>query len=187
MSAWIAASIATDLWERLRPANREFYKRLRALPRPLVGMLLAHLGVAAFAFGVSMVKTYETERDVKMSIGDTTEVAGHVFTLRGLQRVQGPNYDAVQALVDVTRDGREVATLQPEKRLYRVQGTPMTEAAIDRGLTRDLYVSLGEEIDGGAWIVRVYFKPFVNWIWGGCLMMTLGGGLSPSDRRYRST
>ncbi|HWI12537.1 MAG TPA: heme lyase CcmF/NrfE family subunit [Burkholderiaceae bacterium] len=187
MSAWIAASIATDLWQRLGSADATpLHVRLRALPRPLVGMLLAHLGVAAFAFGVSMVKTYETERDVQMAVGDSTEVAGHVFTLQGLQRVAGPNYDAVQALLEVTREARPVALLRPEKRVYRVQGTAMTEAAIDHGLTRDLYVSLGEPLAGGAWIVRVYCKPFVNWIWGGCLMMALGGALAASDRRYRA-
>jgi cytochrome c-type biogenesis protein CcmF len=149
-------------------------------------MLLAHLGVAAFAFGVSMVKTYETERDVQMAVGDSTELAGHVFTLQGLQRVAGPNYDGVQALIAATREARPVALLRPQKRVYRVQGSTMTEAAIDHGLTRDLYVSLGEPLAGGAWIVRVYCKPFVNWIWGGCLMMALGGALAASDRRYRA-
>ena len=189
MSAWIAASIATDLVERLRPAPRDTagaYARLRRLPRPWLGMALAHLGVAAFAFGVSMVKTFEVERDVRMAIGDTPEVAGYVFHLRGLRNAGGPNYDAVQALVDVTRDGRAVASMRPEKRVYRVQGTAMTEAAIDRGVARDLYVSLGEPVAGGAWIVRIYCKPFVDWIWGGCLLMALGGALAASDRRHRA-
>jgi cytochrome c-type biogenesis protein CcmF len=109
-----------------------------------------------------------------------------VFALRSLSNVAGPNYDAVQALVEVTRDGQPAATLHPEKRVFRVQGTPMTEAAIDRGITRDFYVSLGEPVAGGAWIVRVYFKPFVNWIWGGCVLMALGGAVAGSDRRYRA-
>ena len=87
--------------------------------------------------------------------------------------------------MQVSKDGRPVANLRPEKRIYRVQQNPMTEAAIDAGLTRDLYVSLGEAVDGGAWIVRVYVKPFINWIWGGCLLMALGGLLAVSDRRYR--
>jgi cytochrome c-type biogenesis protein CcmF len=100
--------------------------------------------------------------------------------------VQGPNYDAVQALVEVTRDGEPVTVLRPEKRVYRVQRNPMTEASIHRNLTRDLYVSLGEPVEGGAWIVRVYVKPFVNWIWGGCALMALGGALAISDRRYRA-
>jgi cytochrome c-type biogenesis protein CcmF len=99
--------------------------------------------------------------------------------------LQGPNYIAAQGLVEVTRDGKAVATMRPEKRIYRVQQNPMTEAAIDTGITRDLYVSLGEAVEGKAWIVRVYYKPFVDWIWGGCLLMALGGLLAASDRRYR--
>ena len=189
MSAWIVASIATDLAHRLRPigpAPVSLSTRIQTLPRPLLGMMLAHLGIAAFAFGVSMVRTYEVERDVRMQIGDTTEVAGYVFTLRGLRNVKGPNYDAVQAVVDVRRNGTPVALMHPEKRTYRVQGTALTDAAIDRNLARDLYVSLGEPVDGGAWIVRVYVKPFVDWIWGGCLLMALGGALAASDRRYRA-
>jgi cytochrome c-type biogenesis protein CcmF len=189
MSFWIVASVATDLWERIRPAGgvpASVLGRLRLLPRAMIGMMAAHLGVAVFAFGVSMVRTYEVERDVKMAAGDTTEVSGYVFTFRGWRDVQGPNYDAVQALVEVTRDGEPVTVLRPEKRVYRVQRNPMTEASIHRNLTRDLYVSLGEPVEGGAWIVRVYVKPFVNWIWGGCALMALGGALAISDRRYRA-
>ncbi|WP_428425143.1 heme lyase CcmF/NrfE family subunit [Methylibium sp.] len=189
MSFWIVGAIAIDLWERLRPAGglpMKLLARARLLPRATLGMMLAHLGVAVFAFGVSMVTTYQLERDVKMAVGDTTEAAGYVFAFRGLKQVQGPNYDGVQGLIEVTRGGRPVALMQPEKRIYRVQRNPMTEAAIDRGFTRDLYVSLGEPVAGGSWIVRVYFKPFVNWIWGGCLLMALGGALAASDRRYRA-
>jgi cytochrome c-type biogenesis protein CcmF len=187
---WIVFSLATDLWERLRVGaglGGSVLGRLRQLPRAMLGMMLAHLGVAAFAFGVSMVKTYEVERDVKMQTGDTTEIADYVFTWRGVRELQGPNYAAAQGLVEVTRDGKPVATLRPEKRVYRVQQNPMTEAAINTGFTRDLYVSLGEQVDGGAWIVRVYYKPFVDWIWGGCVLMALGGLLAASDRRYRAT
>ena len=178
------------MWERLRIGaglGGSVWTRVRQLPRAMLGMMLAHLGVAAFAFGVSMVKTYEIERDLKMDVGDTTELAGYVFTYRGVRDVQGPNYVAAQGLIEVTRDGKAVTTLRPEKRLYRVQQNTMTEAAINTGFTRDLYVSLGEPVEGGAWIVRVYFKPFVDWIWGGCLMMALGGLLAASDRRYRAT
>jgi cytochrome c-type biogenesis protein CcmF len=189
MSFWIVGSVLTDLWERahsLGGVRPSLLGRLRMLPRAMVGMMLAHLGIAVFAFGVSMVKTYEIERDVKMNVGDTTELAGRVFTFRGTKDVQGPNYDGVQGLVEVTRDGRSEVALRPEKRIYRVQRNPMTEAAIDPGFTRDLYVSLGETVEDGAWIVRLYFKPFVDWIWGGCLLMALGGALALSDRRYRS-
>jgi cytochrome c-type biogenesis protein CcmF len=133
-----------------------------------------------------MVKTYEVERDLKMDLGDTTEIAGYVFTYRGVREVNGPNYGAAQGLVEVARDGKTVATMRPEKRIYRVQQNPMTEAAIDTGFTRDLYVSLGEPVGNTAWIVRVYYKPFVDWIWGGCVLMALGGLLAASDRRYRA-
>ena len=191
MAWWIVFSIATDLFERLRsgmPTPAGWLARARQLPRSVLGMMVAHLGIAAFAFGVSMVNTYGVEQDLRMEPGDTANVAGYVFTYRGVRDVQGPNYMASRGLVEVTRNGKPVATMQPEKRVYRVQQNPMTEAAIDTGFTRDLYVSLGEAVDGGkAWIVRVYVKPFVDWIWGGCLVMALGGILAASDRRYRAT
>ncbi len=187
MAFWIVGSIATDLWERLRPpgAQRADLGRLRLLPRAMVGMMVAHLGVAAFAFGVSMVKTYEIERDVRMAVGDTSDIAGYVFTFRGAQDIQGPNYDGVRGRLEVTRDGKPEVVLQPEKRVYRVQRNPMTVAAINPRPTRDLYASLGEEVEAGAWIVRLYYKPFIDWIWGGCLMMAVGGVLALSDKRYR--
>jgi cytochrome c-type biogenesis protein CcmF len=186
---WIVAGTATDLLEHMRPTGtrKPEWSRLRTLPRAMVGMMLAHLGVAVFIVGVTMVRSYEVERDVKMDVGDSTTVLGYTFTFRGTREVQGPNYQAAQGLVEVTREGRPVTSLKPEKRVYGFQGNPMTEAAIDAGLTRDLYVSLGEPVDGGrAWIVRVYVKPFVDWIWGGCVLMALGGGLAASDRRYRA-
>jgi cytochrome c-type biogenesis protein CcmF len=187
---WIVLSVGTDLFERLKVGaglGGSALSRLRQLPRAMMGMMLAHLGVAAFAFGVSMVKTYEVERDLKMDVGDTTEIAGYVFTYRGVRELQGPNYVAAQGQIDVTRGDKPVTTLKPEKRVYRVQQNPMTEAAIDTGFTRDLYVSLGEPAGGNAWIVRVYYKPFVDWIWGGCVLMALGGLLAATDRRYRAT
>jgi cytochrome c-type biogenesis protein CcmF len=119
-------------------------------------------------------------------VGDTTTVSGYTFAFRGATEVQGPNYVAMRGLVEVTRNGEPVTQMRPEKRVYRVQQNPMTEAAIAPGLTRDLYVSLGEEVEGGAWIVRVYVKPFIDWIWMGCLIMALGGFLAATDRRYRS-
>ena len=185
MAFWIVASVLVDLWDKIKPASN-IVNGLRRLPTAMIGMMVAHLGVAAFAFGVSMVKTYETERDVKMNLNDTTEVGGYVFTLRDVREVQGPNYVAARAEVAVTRKDQAVTTLYPEKRVYRVQTNPMTEAAIDAGLTRDLYVSMGEQLDSGAWIIRVYHKPFVDWIWIGCLIMAMGGVLAASDRRYRA-
>jgi cytochrome c-type biogenesis protein CcmF len=189
MAYWIVASAATDVWERVRPQGggvAAIRAKLRQLPRAMVGMLLAHIGVAVFALGVTVVRTHEVERDVKMNVGDSTVVNGYTFTFRGAREVQGPNYVAAQGLIEVTKDGRQVTEMHPEKRVYRVQQNPMTEAAISPGLTGDLYVSLGEQLEGSdAWIVRVYVKPFVDWIWGGCLLMALGGVLAMTDRRYR--
>jgi cytochrome c-type biogenesis protein CcmF len=188
MAYWIVASVATDLVERIRPQGglwSDAPRKLRQIPRALIGMMVAHLGVAAFCFGVVMVKTYELETDVKMHIGDSTSVRGYTFTFMGIREVPGPNYSAVRGQMQVTRDGKAVATMYPEKRVYRVQQNPMTEAAIDAGVTRDLYVSLGEPVEDGAWIVRVYVKPFIDWIWGGCLLMAFGGLLAVTDRRYR--
>jgi len=189
MAFWIIASVATDLVERLRPAGglkTGMLHRARQIPRSIAGMQLAHLGVAVFILGVTLVKTGEVERDVRMQIGDTTTIGSLVFTFRGVREVPGPNYRALQGTVDVTQNGKPVVTLHPEKRVYPATQSTMTEADIDVGLTRDLYVSLGEAVDGGAWIVRVYVKPFVDWIWGGCLIMALGGLLAASDRRYRA-
>jgi cytochrome c-type biogenesis protein CcmF len=187
---WIVASIATDLWDKIRPLPgvATVGQRWAQVQRATVGMMVAHLGVACFIFGVTMVRTYEVERDVKMKLGDSTTVAGYTFTFLGVREIQGPNYVAAQGQVKVTREGSEkvIKEMQPEKRVYRVQRNPMTEAAIATGLTGDLYVSLGEPVDNNeAWIVRVYVKPFIDWIWGGAFIMALGGALAASDRRYR--
>ena len=188
---WIVASVLTDLWERVSPKGQGFsllLRRTSQLTRATVGMMVAHLGVAVFIFGVTIVKTHEVERDVKMKPGDYTTIGNLRFTLQEFKEVQGPNYQAVRGVVDVTntaRGDRLVARMEPEKRVYRVQTMPMTEAAIRTGLVRDLYVSLGEPVEGGAWIVRLYVKPFVDWIWGGCVLMALGGLLAATDRRYR--
>jgi cytochrome c-type biogenesis protein CcmF len=188
MAFWIVATLGVDLWERVRPAGgmrSSILHRLRQLPRAMVGMMVAHLGVAAFILGVTIVNTYQVERDVTMQVGDTTEIAGYVFTFRGVREVDGPNYTAMRGTIDVTKGERAVVTMSPEKRIYRVQTMPMTEAAIYSRVTGDLYVSLGQPDDKGAWVVRVYYKPFVTWIWGGCVIMALGGLLAASDRRYR--
>ncbi|EHR71368.1 c-type cytochrome biogenesis protein CcmF [Burkholderiales bacterium JOSHI_001] len=185
MAWWLTASVATDLLERLGRNPAQWPGRFALLPRALLGMMLAHLGVAVFCFGVTIVKTYELERDVKMGRGDTTELNGYVFKMINVRDVEGPNYVAAQGLLEVTKNGRLVATMRPEKRVYRVQQNPMTEAAIDTNPLRDLYVSMGEPVDGGAWVVRVQHKPLVTWIWGGCVLMALGGLLAASDRRYR--
>lgn len=189
LAYWILAAVLVDLAERLRTKpgmGGSVLGRARLLPRAMVGMMVAHLGVAVFAMGVAMVKTYETERDVKMGPDATTEIAGFKFRMLGVREVQGANYVAAQGQIEVTHGGQPVAMLVPEKRIYRVQSNPMTEAAVDSNLLRDLYVSMGEQLPNGDWIVRVQHKPFISWIWGGCLVMMLGGILAASDRRYRA-
>jgi len=190
MAFWIVASVATDLTERLRPAGgvrASIAHRARQIPRAMVGMMIAHVGIAIFILGVTLVRTGEVERDVQMGPGETTTIGDIVFTFRGASDVRGPNYRAAQGEIEVTQNGRRLTTLRPEKRFYPASQTTLTEAAIDTGLTRDLYVSLGEPIaNSPAWIVRVYVKPFVDWIWGGCLVMALGGLLAATDRRYRA-
>ena len=185
LAMWIVATTVVNLRERIRNARGGLLARLASQPRAYWGMTLAHLGVAVFIVGVTIVKGYETERDVRMGIGDTVSVGGYTFRFDGTRDVRGPNYRAARGSIDVSRDGKHVETLHPEKRIYMAQQTPMTEAAIDTGIFGDIYVSLGEPVDGGAWSVRVYHKPFVTWIWGGCILMALGGMLAIADRRYR--
>ena len=187
LAAWLAATTVAALVQRLRGApQRSFVDKLRANSSAWYGMLLAHLGVAAFIAGVALVKSYEIERDVRLNVGQSVEVAGDTYTFRGVSPRPGPNYDATIATIDVSRDGRTITVLTPQKRAYRASGQVMTEASIQTGFLGDRYVSLGEPVgNDGAWGVRIYSKPFVDWIWGGCLLMALGGFLAVADRRYR--
>ncbi len=185
MAAWIVGSLITSFARTVRRSRELGGRGLAGLSRSYYGMQLAHFGVAVFIIGVTLVKGYETEKDVRMDIGDTTSVGGYEFRFDGVVDEQGPNYQAKKGFILVSKNNRVVMTLNPEKRIYTVQQTAMTEAAIDTGLFRDLYVSLGEPVSGGAWSVRIYYKPFVDWIWGGCVLMALGGLLAVSDRRYR--
>ena len=153
--------------------------------RSFIGMQVAHLGIAVFVIGVTMVGAYQEEKDVRMSAGETVSVGGYQIQLQGVQAEPGPNYLAMRGTFLLSKNGNIEATLFPEKRNYFSSTMPMTEAAINVGLTRDIYVSLGEELTDKSWAVRVYYKPFVDWIWGGCLLMALGGVLAISDKRYR--
>jgi cytochrome c-type biogenesis protein CcmF len=185
LAAWLIITGALDLRRRMGNEGT-LMQRLKTPTRSYYGMQLAHLGIAVFIIGVTMVKGYETERDVRMDVGDTVMAGGYEFRFDGVTEVQGPNYVAAQGRVSVSKDGKFVTELNPEKRQYNASGMPMTEAAIRTGLLRDLYVSLGEPIpDSEAWAVRVYIKPFVDWIWAGCFLMALGGILAITDRRYR--
>jgi cytochrome c-type biogenesis protein CcmF len=185
LALWIVAASAVNVKERLRNARGSLLERLSGQPRAYYGMLLAHLGVAVFIVGVTLVKGYETERDVRMEVGDTVSVGGYNFRFEGVRDITGPNYRGSRGIMDVSKNGKPAGKLYPEKRLYNVQQMPMTEAAIDSGFTRDLYVSLGEPVGNDAWVVRIYHKPFVDWIWGGAFLMALGGILAITDRRYR--
>jgi cytochrome c-type biogenesis protein CcmF len=185
LAFWVITTSLLDLHKRTAGAGT-MVQRLKVPSRSYYGMLLAHLGIAVFVIGVTMVKGYETERDVRMDVGDTVDAGGYVFRFEGVSDQPGPNYTASEGRVSVLKDGKLVTELHPEKRVYNASGMPMTEASIQTGIFRDLYVSLGEPIPGtNAWAVRVYIKPFVDWIWAGCLMMAIGGILAISDRRYR--
>jgi cytochrome c-type biogenesis protein CcmF len=189
LGLWVVAALVAQLAYRLKTAPQATLgAKLRAQSFSWWGMTVAHFGVAIFIFGVTLVKGYETERDLRMAPGDKVAIGGYEFTFRGTREVPGPNYAAVRGDFEVRREGSPAVmrTMHPEKRVYRAAGQTMTEADIDTGLTRDLYVSLGEPVEGGAWGVRVYYKPFVDWIWAGCFIMALGGFLALSDRRYRS-
>jgi cytochrome c-type biogenesis protein CcmF len=185
LALWILTSTGVNLWQRLAGQASPLRRRLANQPRGYYGMLIAHCGIAVFIIGVTLVKGYETERDVRMAIGDSVTVGGYEFRFNGAENVTGPNYRAARGNVAVSRNRSVVRTLHPEKRVYNAQQMAMTEAAISTGLFGDLYVSLGEPVADGAWSVRIYHKPFVVWIWGGCLIMALGGFVALTDRRYR--
>ena len=183
LAVWLAASALFSLASRVR--LREHWREgLRAQSRSVYGMTAAHLGLAVFLVGVTLSGRYSVEKTVRMAPGETVEIADYRFTFLGVSRVEGPNYVASRGDFEV-KSGETTVRLHPEKRSYRVQRNMMTEAAIDPGWSRDLYVALGEPMENRAWSVRLYCKPFIRWIWFGGLMMMAGGMLSVSDRRYR--
>jgi cytochrome c-type biogenesis protein CcmF len=188
LALWVVFSCAVQFMQRLKvSAQPTLWGKLRSNSASWYGMTLAHLGIAVFIIGVTMVKGYEAERDLRMAPGDKVAIGGYEFQFLGTREAPGPNYVAMVGSFEVRREGSAevIRRMNPEKRIYQASGQMMTEAAIDAGITRDLYVSLGEQVDNGAWGVRVYFKPFVDWIWGGCLLMAIGGFLAIADRRYR--
>ncbi len=187
LGAWVASTALLNLFSRLRehPAPG-LAARLAAQPGSYYGMLLAHFGVSVFIVGVTVVSGFSSESDVRMEPGDVAQVGGYSFELKAVNPVTGPNYTALRATVAVSIDGQDLGRLEPERRLYQVSRMAMTEVAIDRGLRRDLYVALGEPVGPTAWSVRLHHKPLVNWIWGGCVLMALGGLLAVMDRRYRA-
>jgi cytochrome c-type biogenesis protein CcmF len=187
LAVWIVATVLVNLWERVRVTTGQLstFQKFRMQSRSYYGMQVAHVGVAVFIVGVTIVTGYQSEQDVRMEPGDVVRAGGYEFKFNGVTNVEGPNYIAGRAEIAVSRNGQEIETMYPEKRNYTASGNVMTETAIDSGIFRHLYISLGEPIgDGGGWSVRVYYKPFVGWIWGGAILMALGGGLALSDRRY---
>ncbi|TBW59409.1 heme lyase CcmF/NrfE family subunit [Marinobacter halodurans] len=183
-AAWVSVATFRDLWAR--SASRQGrWTGLRRLTRSYYGMVLGHLGVAVVMAGATVVTNYGVERDVRMVPGETVEMSGLTFHFDSLRHRQGPNYSAEQGRFVITREGEPVTTLYPEKRVYAVQRNVMTEAGIDGGLFRDLFVALGEPVGDDAWAVRIQYKPLVRWVWLGAIFMALGGALAIADRRYR--
>ena len=180
LSAWVGLGTLLQVVTRLRKPGR--------IGLSFWGQHTAHLGMAVLVMGVTGVNSYEVERDVRMHVNDVVNIAPYSFQLKSLREVTGPNYKAVRADVEVKRGSEVIDMLQPEKRRYFSSAMPMTEAGIDSGFMRDLYVSLGEPLDDARteWSMRVYYKPFVPWLWGGVLLMVLGGLLATLDRRYRA-
>ena len=181
LATWVVVGLLIQIAIRFKKPGR--------IPPSFWGMHLAHLGIAVITVGITMVKSYEVERDVRMGLNDTVTIENYSFELVGVSDVNGPNYKAIRGDVKVTKDGKQLEMLYPEKRKYFSSAMPMTEAGIDSGFFRDLYVSLGEPIEGERlqWSVRVFYKPFVSWLWYGAILMVLGGLLAVSDRRYRKS
>lgn len=188
LGIWVMSTSLILLGNRIKTRQTttpDLIKNLKGIPLAFYGMLLAHIGIGVFILGVTLVKGYESEQDLRMEVNDVAHIGNLAFRFEGAKEVAGPNYLSSQGKFIVTSNSKEVAVLYPEKRFYPVQGAMMTEADIEPGVLRDIYVSLGEPLENGAWSVRIYIKPFVRWIWGGCILMALGGILALMDRRYR--
>ena len=185
MSVWILVLTLMELHERATHRHT-FFRGLRHLSRSHWGMVLGHIGVGVTVIGIAFSTQYSVERDVRMKAGDSVDIHSYHFVFRDVHNLQGPNYSGGVGIIDVSRNGKPEAVLHAEKRFYTAARTMMTEAAIDGGFTRDLYAALGEELDNGSWAVRIYYKPFVRWIWFGGVFMAVGGLFCLLDPRYRS-
>ncbi|WP_089137409.1 heme lyase CcmF/NrfE family subunit [Vibrio rumoiensis] len=185
MAIWIFAMHGFELYQRATHRHR-FMQGLTKLQRSHWAMMLGHIGLAVTIIGIAMVQNYSIERDVRLAPGDKFDIHGYQFDFAGVRDHDGPNYDGFIADFIITEDGDFVNELHAEKRFYHTARSMMTEAAIDRGFTRDLYVAMGEQLEGSdAWAVRIYYKPFIRWIWFGAILMAIGGILAISDKRYR--
>jgi cytochrome c-type biogenesis protein CcmF len=187
LAFWTLASTGLSFYDRMG-AKGFSLERLRSVPSGFYGMTLAHAGMAVFVIGITLTSAYSVEKDVRMAPGESLDMSGYVFRFHGVKQTQGPNYVADQAFVTVDHQDERVAEMEPQKRIYQVQKMPMTEAAIDAGLFRDLFVAIGEPLGNqGAWSLRIYYKSFIRWIWLGAIFMAAGGLLAALDRRYRIT
>jgi cytochrome c-type biogenesis protein CcmF len=178
---WVMGTALLDPLRSLRRA--EGTPRIR---QAALGTSVAHFGVGMFVLGVTVVSAFNIETDMAMRPGETLEVAGHSFELRELRNVAGPNYTAVEGIVEIRRDGDFVAEIRPQKRQYIVQQNWMTEAGIQVNWNKDLFIALGDQLGNDTWSVRIQYKPMIRFIWFGALVMALGGLIAASDRRYRS-
>ncbi len=183
LGAWISFGAIVDLWSRT--GRKGSLARLMRLPGADWGKALAHTGLGVTIFAIAGLTAWQVEDIRAVNVGDTFAVGGFDITLQGVREVEGPNYFSTTADVLVEQNGRTIAALNPEKRTYPVAAMPTTEAAIDYRFLRDVYVVIGDQQDDGGWVMRTYIKPLANWIWGGCLLMAIGGLLSLSDRRFR--
>jgi cytochrome c-type biogenesis protein CcmF len=187
MSFWILVSTVLEVRQRVvsQTSEESVIGSLRKLTRSHWGMILGHVGFAVSLIGITLVSNYDLERDVRMEPNQSVQIADYNVLFTGVKEIQGPNYLSDKGVFDVFKNGKLVSHLEPEKRFYTVQRMTMTEAGIHTTLTRDLFIALGEPLDNGAWAVRLYYKPFVVWIWLGALIMSLGGVMSIMDKRYR--
>ena len=183
LATWVVLTTLFGIFDRVSGRNHPLHA-LMTTPRGFYGMSIAHIGVAVFVVGVTMTSIYSEEKDVGIKPGESYELGGYKFLFQGVKSVTGPNYKAERGTIEISRDGQPVTTLNTEKRDYGEGTMPMTEAGIDAGVTRDLYVALGEPIGGGSWAVRLYHKSYIRWIWFGGLFMGIGGLLAATDRRY---
>ena len=183
LGAWLVFGAAVDLWGRTGRKDR--MARLMRLPRADWGKAVAHAGLGITMLGIAGLMAWEEEDIRVVQLGEPWNVAGFTLELTEVNRVQGPNYFSTMGTMELSKDGQPISTLHPEKRQYPVSRMPTTEAAIDNGFLRDVYTVIGDPQDGGGWAVRIYYKPLANWIWGGSILMAIGGALSLSDRRYR--
>ena len=185
LALWVIISTLIGTFQRSQNSNQNWLKNILNLPMSYLGMSFAHIGFAFCIIGVCITTQYSTELHKRMGVGDKVELSGYEFELSSIAEVNGPNYIATEAVFEVSENEDYLTTLISQKRFYPVSGSSMTEAGIGGNLFRDLYVSLGEELEDGDWSIRLYFRPFVRWIWMGALFMAIGGFVAASDKRYR--